>query len=289
MTSAILRAFQTIRERLTDTEIVRAIQSGVIDNLFEKELSQAMFAQAFQPVRDQMRQSVNKGALYSIRDLPAAKTKVVTFAFDNLSPDVVQAVKQLETRVITDLETSVRETVRQRVLRGITDGEPASKIARDLRNVIGLSPSQEQAVSNYRKALSGEGKNPLDYELRDRRYDKTVTRGELTDTQIEKMSEAYRRKMLAHNANTVSKTAVLDSQKLGQHLSMKQAVEQGIIDGGRLRKRWAGVMDTRERDSHIAMEGDEAAFDQPFSNGQMIPGDDEYCCRCIPVYFQAAA
>lgn len=287
MTNAILRAFQTIRERLTDTEIVRAIQSGVIDNLFEKELSQAMFAQAFQPVRDQMRQSVNKGALYSIRDLPAPKSRTVNFAFDNLSPDVVQAVKQLESRVITDLETSVRETVRQRVLRGITVGESASKIARDLRNVIGLSPSQEQAVSNYRKALSGEGKNPLDYELRDKRYDKTVARGELTESQIEKMSEAYRRKMLAHNANTVSKTAVLDSQKLGQKLAMDSAVKQGIIDGDKLQKTWVGVMDERERDEHVAMEGETVPYAQPFSNGEMICGESTYNCRCLPRYVTA--
>jgi len=45
-------------------------------------------------------------------------------------------------------------------------------------------------------------------------------------------------------------------------------------------------MDSRERDSHIAMEGDTVPWDQLYSNGQMIPGDTEYNCRCVSIYRQ---
>lgn len=286
MRSAIFKAYQTIRDRLSDTEIAQVIRTGFIDQLFEKELSNAMFAQAFQPVREQMRTIVNRAVLYSSKDIPAPKAKVVNFMFDSLSPNVVEAVKKLESRVITDLQDSVRETVRQRVLRGITEGETPSKIAKDLRDVIGLSPTQEQAVVNYRKALSGEGRNPLDYALRDKRFDPTVRADTLSEAKIDKMVNAYRRSSIAHNAETVARTAVLDSQKLGQKLAMQSAVEQGIITGA-MQKTWVGVMDERERDEHVLMEGETVPFDALYSNGEDVPGESTYNCRCISRYVTA--
>lgn len=270
---------------MTDAEILRAIQSGIIDNLFEKALSDAVLSEAFMPVRDRMRENVTSGVKYFAKDLPVKKT--VNFAFDNLSPDVVRAVKQLESRVITDLEDSVRETVRQRVLRGIVDGESASKIARDLRSVVGLSPSQQTAVDTYEKLLRDGSKRALDRQLRDKRFDKTVAKGSLSDEQVTRMTEAYRKRSIAHNADTVARTAVLDSQKLGQALSYEQAVQQGIIDGSQLQKTWVGVMDDRERDEHVAMEGETVAYDSTYSNGEDIPGESTYNCRCISRYTTA--
>lgn len=278
MSSAIRKAFDTIRLRMADAEILRAIQSGSIDSLFEKALSDATLQQAFQPVRDQMRDMVTGSVQYFARSLPTKKN--TAFAFDSLSPDVIQAVGQLESRVITDLQDSVREVVRSRLLRGITDGESAASIGRDLRNVIGLSPTQEQAIQSYEQLLKDGSRQALNRQLRDKRYDKTVLRGELSDEQIGRMTDAYRRRMVNFNADTVARTAVLDSQKLGQQLSYDRAVEQGIITG-QLMKTWVGVMDDRERDEHVEMEGETVASDDTYSNGEDIPGESTYNCRCI--------
>jgi hypothetical protein len=111
----------------------------------------------------------------------------------------------------------------------------------------------------------------------------------LTEAQIDTMTTAYERRMVAFNAETHARTAALDAQKLGQRLTWEQAAARGDVDGGRLMKRWRGVMDDRERPSHVAMEGEEVHFRSPYSNGQQQPGDDEYNCRCISVYFLARA
>jgi hypothetical protein len=158
-----------------------------------------------------------------------------------------------------------------------------------LRDVIGLSPHQETIVANYERALRGEGRNPLQYELRDKRYDGSIKKGTLTESQIEKQVSAYRSRLLSHNAQTHAKTAMLDSQKLAQRLSWESAVEQGIVDGDRLFKVWVGIMDERERETHREMEGDTVRWNAPFRNGQQIPGDTEWNCRCIARYIQRRA
>lgn len=276
MQSAITRAFQNIRDSLSESELVRALQSGYVDQIFDKALSDAVMQQAFQPVRDLMRKGVTDGVKFFSRSLPTKRN--VTFSFDSLSPDVVTAIQTLETRVITDLQDSIRETVRTRISQGITEGESVQSIARDLRTVIGLGPSQLQEVKNYRDALLGQnGRNVTDYALRDKRF----KGGELTSEQVDRMVARYETRRIAANAETVARTATLDSYKLGQSLSWQTAVDQGIVDGGNLTKTWVGVMDDRERDEHVEMEGETVAYDDTYSNGEDIPGESTYNCRCL--------
>lgn len=258
MQSAITRAFQTIRDSLTDSEIVRAIQSGFVDSIFDKAVLDA----AFQPTRDLMRKGVTDGVKFFSRSLPTKRN--ITFSFDSLSPDVVTAIQTLETRVITDLQDSIRETVRTRIAQGITEGESVHSIARDLRTVIGLGPSQLQDSANYRTKLA-------------EKFDAT---------KVDRMVTTYERRRIAQNAQTVARTATLDSYKLGQSLSWDTAVSQGIVDGDRLMKQWIGVDDDRERDEHLAMNDEIIPYDEAYSNGEDVPGESTYNCRCISRFFQ---
>ena len=81
----------------------------------------------------------------------------------------------------------------------------------------------------------------------------------------------------------------LDSFKQGQDLSWRQAVQRGIVDGDKLTKRWVGVMDDRERPEHVAMQDETVPYLETYSNGNMIPGDDTWNCRCLSVYRVAQA
>jgi hypothetical protein len=204
---------------------------------------------------------------------------------------VIDAVRQLETRVMTTLDASIRETVRAYVENGLRDGASPRTVARGLRSVIGLAPNQETAVANFEKALRGENPNatPTDYKLRDKRFDRTLAKGPLSEAQIEKMVTAYRKRMVAFNAETNARTAALDAQKLAQRLAWEDAIAKGLVEPGSLYKTWRGVMDDSERDTHIAMEGDTVPFDQPHTNGQMIPGEGEWGCRCVDVISVRAA
>lgn len=297
LAAAILKAFARIRDSMSEADIVKALQLGGTDRLFQEILSQAVMDVAFQPVRDRTRTQYLNAVKYAAREIPKV-TGQVGFAFDFLNPAVIQAIRQLETKVITDLQSDVRQTVTLAAEDGLARGVNPREVAQTIKSVVGLGPKQWEQVSNFRQALeavgSPDGRNPLDYAARDKRLDPLIKRlqaaGEpLSPERIDKAVTAYTKKRVALNAETVARTTALDAQKAGQRTSWDTAADQGIVDRSRLRKRWIGIMDDRERPEHVAMEGEEAAFDEPYSNGEMIPGESTYNCRCLSRYFQAPA
>jgi uncharacterized protein with gpF-like domain len=59
----------------------------------------------------------------------------------------------------------------------------------------------------------------------------------------------------------------------------------GEATGRTFLKTWFGVMDERERDEHVALEGETVGIDENFSNG--IPYPSEPNCRCAAVTHEA--
>lgn len=54
-------------------------------------------------------------------------------------------------------------------------------------------------------------------------------------------------------------------------------------DTGRVfTKTWSGSLDDRERDEHVAMEGETVPIDETFSNGLMYPSEPN--CRCTTIF-----
>jgi hypothetical protein len=275
----MIKAFRVIAQSYSEQELARLISTGQIERVLETAFNDTQLNAAYAPVRDRIRSGVNDGVRYFSRDIP--KQGTIGINFDSLSPHVIDAVRKLETKVITSQRDDIRETVRQHIERGLSEGKAPKAVAKGLRDVIGLSPHQETIVANYERALRGEGRNPLQYELRDKRYDGSIKKGALTESQIEKQAGAYRTRMIKHNAETNARTAMLDSQKLAQKLSWQAAIDQGIVDGSRLTKTWIGIMDAREREEHRAMEGQTVGFYARYTNGEDVPGESTYNCRCI--------
>lgn len=265
--AAVLRAFRIIRESFTDAELARIIEAGDVDLVFREALTESVMDRAFIPLRQRLRQSVERGFRYATPSLPGAGmiNGSLAVAFDHLSPFVVQSIRALETKIITGLEDDIRETVRAFVENGIRDGVNPRVVGRQLRTVIGMSPTQEANAVKYAAKLAAQ-EPPL------------------SASRVEKMVETYRRRATALNAETNARTATLDAYKRGQMLAWKDAQAKGFIPAdANLVKSWKGVMDDRERPEHVAMEDETVPIDQPFSNGEMIPGDSTYNCRCIPV------
>lgn len=55
--------------------------------------------------------------------------------------------------------------------------------------------------------------------------------------------------------------------------------------GRQFTKTWRGALDDRERDEHVAMEGETVGVAEPFSNGLQFPSEPN--CRCVLVYQEA--
>lgn len=269
---------RTLRDSLSVSEVTRLVESGQLDAI----LTATDIKAALAPYRQSL-------ITVTERAYDATKLPQPAPMFDVLSPTTLDAVRELDSRVVNTLSDEVRETVRAHIENGLRDGRPPRTVARSLREVIGLAPNQERAVENFERTLRGEtDRSATDYALRDKRFDRLLAKGPLSEPQIDRMTAAYRRKMLAFNAETNARTATLDSMKLGQRLSWDEAVEKGIVTGP-VNKTWVGVMDDRERPEHVAMEGETVPKDAIFSNGEDIPGESTFNCRCLARYTIAEA
>lgn len=292
LAAKILTAFQVLRDSLSDAELARLIDSGYAEQIVQALVDDARFNAAMAPVRDQIRRNILQNVTYYTRALPVppATAKSVSVAFDYLSPNVITAIRQLETRTLGALQESTKETLRAFVEQGFREQLSAPAMVRDIKDLFGLAPSQAQEVLNFREALMGlNGRSITSYKLRNRTVDRLLAKGPLTPEQVDRYTEIYRKRRIAQNAYTNARTAAGDAQKLANRLAWQTAVDSGVVDGGRLKHQWIGVMDDRERASHVLMEKQIQPFDQPYSSGQMIPGEGEWNCRCVERFFVARA
>ncbi len=288
MTAAILYAYRVLAERIPETEIARLIAIGAIDSMILAVFSDARLDLAFNRTRQVIRRQVESSFTYVAKDLPKAGkvSGVISVTFDYLNPNVLTAIRELDAKILPTLKADVRETVRQNVRAGLEAGKNPRTIARAIREVVGLSPAQELAVRNYRAELeSGKTGAATSRKLHDARY--KVTEG-MTSAKIDKMTAVYRRNMVAYHAETISRTATLDAFKAGQALSWQDAIDKGIVDAAEAQKTWVTVGDSRVRDEHAAMSGETVPYDAAYSNGEVMPGESTYNCRCLSRFGIAA-
>ncbi len=286
MRRAILAAWEALRVDLPLAAIERLLAAGAIDTIagLVADATGDLMGLRFVPlVREDFAAAASKQLARMPSPLAGAR-------FDLLNPRAVRAAIGLETAALKTLTADAAETVRQAAARGIQAGLNPRTVARGIREAIGLAPNQEAAVVNFRDALSRaeSSKDALGYALRDRRFDRTLravrTSGTpLTATQLNDMTDAYRRRALNWNAETHARTAALDAQRAGNTEAWNTALEDSGFDRRRVTKRWVATMDARTRPEHAEANGTVVPFDEPFpvDGGVMTPGEGVYNCRCV--------
>lgn len=290
---ALLAAWRELQGALSETAIAALLVAGGAEALVSALVEASRVA--YVDFQERMRRTAAVAAARFRVDLPRGARFGV--AFDILNPEVIAAIEQLDSRIMQDLTDALGDTIRQHAAAGAAAGRSPAAIARSLRPLLPLAPRQAEAVRNFERMLRAGDPAALTRALRDRRYDRLIRRaaatGGLTDAQIGPMVQAYQRRMVAFNAETLSRTTTLDTLRLGQRLSWIQAAERGLFDRGRLMKERLAVAgptgDGRNRPAHLAMHGEIRPADAPYSNGEVVSGDLTYNCRCVDRYFLAPA
>jgi DNA-binding transcriptional ArsR family regulator len=287
LTAAILSAFRAVAAGLSEPDLARLIALGAVDHIIARVLTDAALGVSLRSVQRHLRRTLEQAVTFHAKDVPVPKSGTIGIMFDVLNPNVVTAIRALDTKVLTTLTDDIREVVRAHIENGLRDGANPKAIARGIREIVGLSPAQELAVRNYRAELeAGQIAAATDRQLHDARF--KVTK-DMSAEKIDRMVAVYRKNMTAFHAETIARTGVLDAFKRGQELAWRQAIDDGIVDGGRLKKTWVQVDRPTKRDSHIPMNGETVPFDSRYSNGQLIPGEGEYNCACLSRVFLARA
>lgn len=91
-------------------------------------------------------------------------------SFTLTNPRAVQWGRTNSARLISEVGESVQASVRELIGRAFTEGIPPRELARLIRDVVGLTERQAQAVVNYRKELLDAGRDADDIERLTARY-----------------------------------------------------------------------------------------------------------------------
>jgi len=221
----------------------------------------------------------------------------VQFHFGITNPETVRYLQNYEMALIRGLTAGALASVRLAIADGVAAGRNPLDVARDVRQFIGLTPSQTKAVLNYRRALESLDAGALQRQLRDRRFDGTISdavdSGErLSPDYIDKLVERYRQRTLKFRSETIARTEAIRAVNAGNVQLWRQAVADGKVDADGVRKKWIYTHDSRVRHAHMTIpslnEGG-VGLNEPFKTELgplMFPGDpngtaaNTIRCRC---------
>jgi|TARA_Y100000310_G_scaffold160698_2_gene160498 hypothetical protein len=280
--AAFVRLLRATTSEYTLMGIARTLERGgsVEDALRYLTAHLGLFAQE---ITDEYIQSGRDAATY------ISQQTGVMVTFDQVNTRAVRYLQDNQFRLIQQFTQQQVDATRQALVRGTTEGLNPRAQARAFRDSIGLTSYQEQVVHNFRTKLEA-GQVP-DNKLRDRRFDRTIARGNLTAAQIGKMTGRYRERMIAYRATTIARTEALRAVNSGTEDMFEQAMDSGTISRDDVLRTWNTARDERVRSSHSSINGEVRGPGEAFvtekGNMLMFPGDpnapaeETIQCRCV--------
>jgi len=314
----------------TRAAILAAISDGNIA-LAASYLTAVTEALPWAQVRDAIRDMVVTAAAATAPIIKQAIVKAglnspanFVVSFDMLNPRTVGFIQQYEFNLIKQISEPTVEGIRSIIEAGMKAGRNPNAVARDVRQLVGLTKAQAKWVTNFRSELetfhqrtTGGGYNlgakvartpgglqayPIDPEtglpidgiferrLRDFRYDKTLqnamTSGKpLSPEQIDKMVDAYARKLRAWRSRMIARTEAARANQMGAQLMWKQAADNGLFPANLVRRYWITAQDERVRLSHRPIPGmnpEGVGLDDMFNTplGEKMAPPIAPNCRC---------
>ena len=204
------------------------------------------------------------------------------FHFDRINPALTRWLQEYDLGLIKQISGTTRETIRDVLVENMRLGQGPIKQAQKIRDAIGLTTRQANAIGNFRKELEtfhlkrsaaswglgqqidrvngrqvfkpgidGDPKDGiLNRRLRDFRYDAALAKAQatkkpLTPAQIDKMVAAYKRKYLQFRSRTIARTESLRATNTGIQEAFRQAIEKGLLSEDLVRRRWVVAADER--------------------------------------------
>jgi hypothetical protein len=175
-------------------------------------------------------------------------------SLDLLNPEAVNFLNGYTLNLIRQVSRDTRLAIRDVILTAFNEGGHPYEQAREIRNLIGLTSRQAQAVRNFRRMLrSGDPtlmREALERALRDKRFDSTVLRAIESQSRIpkeraERMVQRFAERMLNYRARNIARTESIRASVAGQQELWRQAVGQGLLKPERTRKKWIVTPDDR--------------------------------------------
>ncbi len=231
------------------------------------------------------------GVLNRATNLRAAQAQMV---FDEDNPKAVlwaesraAALIQEETAGIS-ITTATLVALREEISAALSQGVPPGEAARQIRQVVGLTSGQAQAVATLREELLGADPGSLVTRFGPREgvretagFRARIPEAGATEEWIETRLAQYRGMQLNLRARTIARTETIAASNAGQQQLWEQARDSGLLRADQQRQ-WSDTSDERVCVECEAMDGQRARIGQPYGNGVIGP-PLHASCRCAEI------
>ena len=166
-----------------------------------------------------------------VPEIPEGK---IVGLFNLRNPEAEKWVKKHVGDLVTQITEDSKQAIRSIALDGFENGNAPKKMAREIRQYIGLTDRDTKAVLNYRAKLEdmlAQGESPF----------KTKP---LTHEKIDSMVDKYGKKKLRERSELIARTETIKSSNMGLQTIWEEAQKQGLISQGAKRK-WITAKDER--------------------------------------------
>lgn len=240
--TAYLAAVKRVKDSVTLERLSEAVArqdlTGLlailaVDKKFTDALQGAGLEANITSLKDAIQQTFAAGAKAAVKMLPVRVS--TELSFDLMNPEAVRFLNTYTFDLIRSISQESRDAIQQIVTRAFREGGHPFQQARQIREVIGLTPRMEQAVANYRSALeSGNLKDALSRALRDGRYDRSLlsaleSERAVNPERIDRMVSRYADRYLDYRARNIARTESLRASNQGQRELWRQAREQQLL------------------------------------------------------------
>lgn len=218
---------------------------------------------------EQLTGAMRAGAVMGAKQLPPDIGRAVG-SLDLTNPRALEFLESYLPEKIREVTDGTRRAVEAAVQRGFDEGYHPSKMAREIRDVVGLTEKQSVAVENFRRQLEegtaiGTGTEPKDRRLsaveRSQAQSIFVHGGERS-ARVNALVDTYHQRLVNRRAKNIARTETHRAQVEGQLSLWSQAADQGLLDPQETRTIWIVTPDERLRDDHARV---------PFDNPDGVP------------------
>jgi hypothetical protein len=303
---SFLEAFNEVKNGAQIDQIARMLDRGDVDGALRAvgldPTQFRIFEKAFEAAYE-AGGAATSTSLPITRDAQGFRVK---FQFSIRNPIAEQWLKQYSSNLIREIVDDQKNMIRGFLQDGLSKGLNPKTTALDLvgrigangqrsGGVIGLTTSQEQWVRNYAEELASDPAASLSRALRDKRFDRAVTKAvkeekPLDDALRAKMEAAYRNRALRLRAETIARSETITALHQAQSDALDQAIQSGGLKADTVTMVWHSAHDKRVREAHRELDGQKIKRGGVFASSLgpiRFPGDPQASaantinCRCF--------
>ncbi len=259
-----LQAIDALQGSVDTAALARALERGDLAGA-ERVIDLAELPTHLRPMADTLKQIFHAAGDQASQELGTALSESISFSLTN--PRAVHAAATLTGRLIREISDATREGIRSLIANGIATGRPPEDTARSIRELVGLTTRQADAVEAYRRELLDAGRS-LD-DARD-------------------AAARYGTQLLNQRARLIARTETIRASAEGQLVAWQQAAADHLLDPARTSRRWTATEDDRLCPICEDLDEQTVPFMAPFHTdvggvGDLMTPPAHPGCRCSPV------